>query len=297
MADLLDRSLGPTVVIETRFPLAIAPVLADANQLELAILNLTMNGRDAMAGGGRIEISAQEQRIGEGDPAGLPDGRYVVLCVADEGAGMDDTTRSRATEPFFTTKGVGKGTGLGLSMVEGLAAQSGGKLTIESQEGVGTKICLWLPVALVNREAERTFRRPTEEEERSPTPPLSILAVDDDALVLLNTAAMLEELGHVVHQASSGAEALAQMDEHEIDLLVTDFAMPQMNGSELADAVLARQPGIPVLIATGFADIGDSAAPQFPRLAKPFTQEELAAAVAGAIDPEQARRVVPLRAR
>jgi PAS domain S-box-containing protein len=297
MADLLDRSLGPTIVIETRFPLAISPIMADANQLELAILNLAMNARDAMPGGGRIEISAQEQVVAEDDPGALTPGRYVVLCVADEGEGMDDETVSRATEPFFTTKGVGKGTGLGLSMVEGLAAQSGGRLTIESRPGAGTQIRLWLPLAHVNREAERTFRREAAEVPAQNTRPLSILAVDDDALVLLNTAAMLEDLGHVVHQAASGAEAIALFAKHDVDLLLTDFAMPQMNGLDLAEALRVERPDLPVLLATGFAELGESSAAQYPRLAKPFTQQDLARAIAAAVDPEQAGRVVPIRAR
>jgi PAS domain S-box-containing protein len=297
MADLLDRSLGPTVTIDTRFPLSISPVLADGNQLELAILNLSMNARDAMPEGGAITISAREETIGDGHPTGLAAGNYVVVCVADDGEGMDADTLGRATEPFFTTKGVGKGTGLGLSMVEGLAAQSGGKLTIASEKGQGTEISLWLPVAQVNRAAERTFRRAPAEEEPAATRPIVILAVDDDALVLLNTAAMLEDLGHVVHQAASGAEALQLLDKHEVDLLLTDYAMPQMNGLELVGAARARRPELPILLATGFAELGDMAAPQFQRLAKPFTQDELARAVAAAMDPDQAGRVVPLRAR
>src|SRR5438309_603525 len=201
MADLLDRSLGPTVAIDTRLPLSISPVLADANQLELAILNLSMNARDSMTDGGHILFSAHEAAIGDADPAGLPSGRYVVVAVKDDGAGMDEATRSRATEPFFTTKGVGKGTGLGLSMVEGLTAQSGGKLTIESHEGDGTTIRLWFPAATVNREAQRTFAKAPPEAQAEETRPIVILTVDDDALVLLNTAAMLEDLGHVVDQA------------------------------------------------------------------------------------------------
>ena len=296
MADLLDRSLGPTVVIDTRFPLAINPVMADENQLELAILNLSMNARDAMTDGGHILISAQEATIGDDDPAGLPPGAYVVVSVKDDGQGMDDATKSRATEPFFTTKGVGKGTGLGLSMVEGLTAQSGGKLTIESEAGEGTTIRLWFPAATVNKEAQRTFRRAPAEAEAEEARPIAILTVDDDALVLLNTAAMLEDLGHVVYQAASGAEALALLDKHDIDLLLTDFAMPQMNGVELADAVRARRPDLPVLLATGFAELGEGASPHMPRLAKPFTQAELARAIAHAVDPEQSGRVVAIRA-
>jgi PAS domain S-box-containing protein len=297
MADLLDRTLGPTIAIETRFPLSISPVLADENQLELAILNLSMNARDAMPEGGKILICAEEEAVEESDPAGIAAGRYVVLAVKDEGEGMDEATRTRATEPFFTTKGVGKGTGLGLSMVEGLAAQSGGKLSIESESGAGTTIRLWLPVAQVNRDAERAFRRPAAEEPRDETPSLSVLTVDDDPLVLINTAAMLEDLGHVVHQAASGPEALALLEKHDVDLLLTDYAMPRMNGDELAQAARTARPDLPVLLTTGFADLGESSAPPYPRLAKPFTQEDLARAIASAVDPAQAGRVVPLRAR
>jgi PAS domain S-box-containing protein len=295
MADLLERSLGPTIAIDTRFPLSISPVLADGNQLELAILNLSMNARDAMKDGGTITIAAREERVGDGHGTGLAAGHYVVVCVADTGEGMDAETLSRATEPFFTTKGVGKGTGLGLSMVEGLAGQSGGKLTVASDKGKGTEISLWLPVAQVNRDAERTFRRGAPEEKPAETAPIAVLAVDDDALVLLNTAAMLEDLGHMVYQAGSGAEALLVLEKHEVDLLVTDFAMPQMNGLELAEEVRRSRPNLPVLLATGFAELGEAAALHFPRLAKPFTQAELARALAAAVDPEQAARVVPIR--
>jgi PAS domain S-box-containing protein len=295
MADLLQRSLGPTVEIETRFPLSISAVNADANQLELALLNLAMNARDAMPEGGPIVIAACEAEVAEGAPGGLEAGRYVCLSVADSGEGMDPQTLGRAADPFFTTKGVGRGTGLGLSMVHGLAEQSGGRLELSSEPGKGTIVSLWLPVAEVNRDAARAFRTPRAAEDVPDSAPLNVLAVDDDALVLLNTAAMLEDLGHVVHQASSGAEALDVLAAHPIDLLVTDYAMPQMNGVQLAAAARAAQPDLPVLIATGFAELAEGEQAGLPRLAKPFTQDDLARALAATIDPSAGGRIIPWR--
>jgi PAS domain S-box-containing protein len=298
MADLLQRTLGPTVAIETRFPLSISAVMADANQLELAILNLAMNARDAMPKGGPLCISADDRNVGEDEVRGLAAGRYVCLSVNDRGEGMDPATLGRATEPFFTTKGVGKGTGLGLSMVQGLAEQSGGTLTIESSPGEGTTVSVWLPIAKVNEEAARAFQRDSGRHPAPPTQSLHILAVDDDALVLLNTAAMLEDLGHIVYPAGSGAEALQILATHPVDLLVTDYAMPQMNGAQLAEAVRDERPDLRVLIATGFAELAQGAHATLPRIAKPFTQEELARAVADAIDPDFTRsRILPFRAR
>jgi PAS domain S-box-containing protein len=302
MADLLQRSLGPTVAIETRFPLSISAVMADSNQLELALLNLAMNARDAMPEGGPLCISAEDKTVGEGEVAALNPGRYVCLAVRDQGTGMDETTLSRATEPFFTTKGVGKGTGLGLSMVHGLAEQSGGTLQIESEPEQGTTMRVWLPVATINEEGARTFQREREREpEPEPVPrteSLHILAVDDDALVLLNTAGMLEELGHIVYPVGSGAEALQILATHPVDLLVTDYAMPQMNGAQLADEARASHPDLPILVASGYAELspGDHAA--LPRIGKPFTQQELARAVADTLHPDPSRaRILPFRAR
>ncbi|MEA3033955.1 MAG: hypothetical protein QOH86_1971, partial [Sphingomonadales bacterium] len=298
MADLLQHSLGPTVAIETRFPLAISAVMADANQLELAILNLAMNARDAMPEGGPLCISAEDKSVGEGDVPGLAPGRYVCLAVRDEGEGMDETTLSRATEPFFTTKGVGKGTGLGLSMVHGLAEQSGGTLQIESEPGRGTTMRVWLPVATINEEGARTFQRESEPEPVPQTESLHILAVDDDALVLLNTAAMLEELGHTVYPAGSGAEALQILATHPVDLIVTDYVMPKMNGAQLADAAREAHPDLPILIASGFAEFAPGDHVTLPRIGKPFTQIELARAVADIMNPDPARaRILPFRAR
>jgi PAS domain S-box-containing protein len=298
MADLLQRSLGPTVTIDTHFPLSISQVMADANQLELGLLNLAMNARDAMPEGGPLLICAEDRDVGEDDVRGLAPGRYVCLSVVDRGTGMDETTRGRALEPFFTTKGVGKGTGLGLSMVHGLAEQSGGTLDIQSAPGEGTTIRVWLPVATINEDGARIFHRETPPEPEPATRSLHILAVDDDPLVLLNTAAMLEELGHVVHQTESGRQALEILAAQPVDLLVTDYAMPRMNGAELADAARAIRPGLAVLIATGFAELAPGEHAALPRIAKPFTQAELGRAIADAVDPDPRRaRILPFRAR
>ncbi|WP_348630121.1 ATP-binding protein [Mesorhizobium sp. M7A.F.Ca.US.006.01.1.1] len=191
MKDLLERSLGSRAIIETKFPLSLDHVMIDESQIELALLNLCVNASDAMPDGGTIIISARMEQVGESNGAGLAPGHYVCLSVADSGEGMDEETLARATEPFFTTKGVGKGTGLGLSMVHGMTEQMGGCLVLKSSRGTGTTAELWLPIATASSE----FARGPDvlAEEAIETASLRILAVDDDALVLLNTAAMLED--------------------------------------------------------------------------------------------------------
>src|SRR5215210_7622016 len=159
MSNLLQRSIG-TVQIETRFPLRLAPVLVDANQLELAVLNLIVNARDAMPEGGTITVAAREEVIRSSSAGGLRPGNYVSLSVVDTGIGMDEATLERVIEPFFTTKGIGKGTGLGLSMVHGLAEQSGGRLVLKSRKGHGTTAEIWLPVAEVAGENAPAVKRP-----------------------------------------------------------------------------------------------------------------------------------------
>lgn len=275
MRDLLDRSIGPQVTIEVVMEPGVRLVMTDPHQLETALLNLVVNARDAMPGGGRIVISAHNAAIAPGHRTGLTAGAYVELVVADDGEGMDSITAMRATEPFFTTKGVGKGTGLGLSMVHGLAEQSGGRLEVESAPGEGTAVRLWLPVAVDCPVAAEipAMDVKTRRTER----PMRILAVDDDGLVLSNTIAMLEDLGHTVHAAASAAAAIAVLDrETGIDLVITDHAMPGMTGVELAGAIAARWPDLPVVIATGYADWAEGEAADIPRLAKPFTQAQLA---------------------
>ncbi len=277
IADLLHSSLGPGVRVELRIPASIAAVRADATQLELALLNLAANARDAMPRGGGIAISAREETvIAEEGGGGPPPGAYVVLGVADTGEGMDDATLAHAVEPFFTTKGVGKGTGLGLSMVHGLAAQSGGRLLLHSRKGEGTLAELWLP------RAESPPARPGPQ----PEPPRTdathrrtVLLVDDDPLVLASTAAMLEDLGHAAIEAESGRHALDVLgDGAAVDLVITDYAMPGMTGLQLADELRRIRPGLPVLLASGYAELPGAPA-GLPRLSKPFGQPALAQAI------------------
>jgi PAS domain S-box-containing protein len=278
MTNLLQSSLGPSVRVETRFPPELPKVMADATQLELALLNLAINGRDAMPKGGTITIGAAKR-------AGLPGlkaGDYLCVDVTDTGTGMDEETLARAMEPFFTTKGVGKGTGLGLPMVHGMAEQSGGKLLLKSTLGRGTSAQLYLPVA----QAE-TALPPRSPEARVLSPvdkKLSILTVDDDPLVALNTTALLEELGHTVYSAPSALQALDILHrEKQIDLMITDQLMPEMTGSELAARIRAENTHIPIILATGYAELAPGEAEGLPRLTKPFSQRELAEAIARAV--------------
>jgi PAS domain S-box-containing protein len=281
MADLVKRALGPSIKIETRFPLSLDAVRADVNQIEMALLNLVVNARDAMPDGGSIIIAAEEHVIAVGNPHELSPGRYVSLCVIDQGVGMDAETLARAMEPFFTTKGVGKGTGLGLSMVHGLAEQSGGRLILESQRGKGTTAAIWLPAAAPEQHAAAALSEPSSPAQMRQ---LKVLAVDDDSLVLMNTVALLEDLGHIVLEAQSGDEALAVFRRDEgIDLVITDQAMPNMTGVQFAEIALAERPGIPFILATGYGELPGNANPALRKLGKPFRQIDLERAMAEAL--------------
>ena len=280
MSELLQRSLGPLVSIETRFPLALDAARVDPHQLELALLNLTMNARDAMPGGGTIIIAARAEDIAAAGRSNLAPGRYLCLSVSDVGEGMDEQTLARATEPFFTTKGVGKGTGLGLSMVHGMAEQSGGRFVLKSRSGEGTTAEIWLPVAerLPTQEVSPDARSYPADDK--PQRSLRVLAVDDDALILMNTAALLEDLGHSVIEAASAREALEVLDGGaKIDLVITDHAMPRMTGAQLAEIIRAKWPDLPIILATGYAELPTEQGQKLPRLSKPFWQVDLQRAV------------------
>jgi len=286
MGELLRRALGIEVALACQIPKSLSPVLVDSNQLELALLNLALNARDAMPSGGTLSIHAADEVINRnsGDAA-LNAGEYVRVSVADTGVGMDEATLAKATDPFFTTKGPGKGTGLGLSMVHGLAAQSGGQLRIVSAPSVGTTVELWLPrakteaVSLV-RSAERPAAPPVPA-----TASWRVLIVDDDLLVLTGTAALIEDLGHVAIEVPSAAEALAVLASGKsVDLIVTDHAMPNMTGLQLAQSVHEKYPGMPIVLATGYAELpADPAQFGIVKLAKPCSQAELAAAMLAAV--------------
>jgi PAS domain S-box-containing protein len=284
MMELLERSLGPTIDIETHFPLEGVRVRTDANQLETALLNLAINGRDAMPNGGTLTISITEEPVKGDHPTNLVAGQYACLSVSDTGHGMDEATLARATEPFFTTKGIGKGTGLGLSMVDGLTAQSGGKLMAHSVVGQGTRIELWLPVATDN--VAKTIERDAGGATATAPRQLCILAVDDDNLVLANVTAMLEDLGHQVIAVGAGASAIEMIDSMPaIDLVITDQTMPVMTGLQLIAEIRARRPTLPAILATGYAELPQAVNASIGRLAKPFTQRALAEALASSFPP------------
>ena len=285
MADLITRALGPSIAIDIRFPLNLDAVMADVNQVEMALLNLVVNARDAMPAGGSVTIAAQAHDVGPGEKEGLNPGRYVALSVIDTGEGMDAETLARAMEPFFTTKGVGKGTGLGLSMIHGLAEQSGGRFFLASRPGEGTTASLWLPA-----DETPAIVAPLPPEAALPlhSRPLTILAVDDDALVLMNTVALLEDLGHRVIEAASGDEALDVFRrESDIDLVITDQAMPGMTGVQFAERAMAERPGVPFILATGYGELPAGAPSTLRKLGKPFRQAELAQAVADAFPEDR----------
>jgi PAS domain S-box-containing protein len=275
MHHLLQQSLGPRIQVEVKGADDLRPVLVDPNQLELAILNLALNSRDAMPDGGWVTITFDETEIGSGQDQVLEPGAYLRLRLEDTGCGMDEATLRRAIEPFFSTKGTGKGTGLGLSMIHGLAVQSGGGLRLSSRIGEGTVAELFLPVTAAAPQPTTGLR---ESSEAGSVAPATVLLVDDDALIAIATATMLEDLGHRVIEANSAEHALEILrSPAAVDVLLTDHAMPGMTGVELARHVRELRPGLPILLATGYADLPDPAGVDLPRLAKPYGQDQLEA--------------------
>ncbi|WP_231478079.1 ATP-binding protein [Sphingomonas sp. UNC305MFCol5.2] len=284
MHALLASSVGAQVRLEVNLPDGLPPARAEANQVEMAILNLCVNARDAMSDGGSLTIAVAERTEEENRQAALPPGHYVVISVTDTGMGMDAETQRRAVEPFFSTKGIGKGTGLGLSMVHGLAAQLHGGLDIQSQPGLGTRVDLWLPVA---NEPLAASPEPVQ------TAPAAVrvgraLLVDDEPALRLAIADMLQELGYSVTEASSAVEARSLIEGGtEMDVMITDHVMPGMSGAQLARLVKQSRPGLPILLVSGYADV-DDVAPDLPRLNKPFKQTELAQALAQIMRDDEA---------
>ncbi|WP_375452678.1 PAS domain-containing protein [uncultured Devosia sp.] len=277
MVGLLGSTLGPMIEVRVEVSIDLPPASADPNQLEMALLNLAVNARDAMPGGGVLTISAQGESIKGGHSSGVKPGQYVRLCVLDTGFGMDEATLRRATEPFFSTKAVGKGTGLGLSMVHGLAAQLGGGLSIQSAPGRGTAIELLLPISsssMSGEDQETAF--PTALEARG-----VVLLVDDEELVRMSTADMLVDLGYQVVEASSAEEALSLLQSGlQPSLVVTDHLMPGMSGAQLARELKDKRAHLPVLIVSGYAESG-GIDPGVTRLTKPFRNAELAEILSG----------------
>jgi len=280
MNELLQRSLGPQITISTTFPEKPVYAHADAHQLEMALLNLVVNARDAQGESGTIEIRAALRSLPAGTNRAQVSDSYAVLSVIDRGQGMDEQTLARAHEPFFTTKGVAKGTGLGLSMVHGFAQQSGGWLDIQSSPNQGTTVEIWLPAA----QGANTAVEPQAVQQGVAMEGIRILCVDDDGLVLMSTVDMLEELGHRAVSTSSGQAALAVLDKgtDTFNLLLTDQAMPGMSGLQLAAQVRQSHPALPIIVATGYAELRENSQLNLPILRKPFTQAELASAIAAA---------------
>jgi PAS domain S-box-containing protein len=292
MRDLVERTLGPAWSLNLSFDEGLPPIIADANQLEMAILNLSVNARDAMPGGGPILVSARLYQDGPNRHPKLAPGTYIALSVTDTGEGMDETTLTRATEPFFTTKGVGKGTGLGLSMIHGLAEQLGGSFELQSRIGEGTQATLWLPVAAFQHDDVIVS---TPDEAPAPAvPSLKVLVVDDDGLILMNTVALLEDLGHEVLEAGSAQEALDLARQHaDVDLLITDQAMPKMTGVQLVDLITAELGNLPIILASGYAGLPEGSQQRIVRLGKPFTQDMLEQAIRKAMAAGNTRPDVP----
>jgi signal transduction histidine kinase/FixJ family two-component response regulator len=280
MRDLICSSIGRQIELQISVPEDLPPALADPNQLELAILNLCVNARDAMPNGGGLTVVLEKVVLDPHTTPALSAGTYLRVSVIDTGTGMSEETLARAIEPFYSTKEQGKGTGLGLSMVHGLAAQLNGTFVITSALGKGTRADLYLPAA--GGSPDVVARRPATSG-AAMGPPLSILLVDDEELVRTGTAEMLRDLGHRVTEVSSGAEALAQLCKGiEVDAVVTDYMMPRMNGGELAAEIRTQRPGLPVLVITGYA--GGDLRINLPQLAKPFRQADLAIALAEVTD-------------
>lgn len=276
MAGLIETTLGPQIDLKMKIASDMPPAMTDLNQLEMALLNLAVNARDAMPEGGVLTIGAAEEDIQPGHRTCLASGRYIRLWVDDTGAGMDEATQKRAAEPFFSTKGIGKGTGLGLSMVHGLVAQLGGVLLINSTPGHGTCIEIWLPVGRLTVVTQNSGDLGNQ------LPPVqgTALLVDDEELVRMTTADMLAEIGFVVLEAETAEDALRLLDGGaEPDVIVTDHLMPGMTGAELARMVLAGRPDMQLLIVSGYAE-AEGVPADLPRLTKPFRQADLAKVLA-----------------
>jgi PAS domain S-box-containing protein len=279
MLDFLRHSVGPNVAIYIEISPEVCAVEVDANQLELALINLAVNARDAMPQGGSLTIACHNEDHGK--RVGLPRDPFVCITITDTGEGMSEATLARAQEPFFTTKGVGKGTGLGLSMVQGFTAQSGGAMRIRSEPGKGTKVTLWLPRATEGPVAPNPVAQPVQPAEARS---LRVLLVDDDILVSMGAADMLLDLGHSVTEAQSGTNALKLLEsDAPFDVVVTDYAMPGMNGFELAQRIKAGHPRLPIVLATGYAELPADRSIEFGHLSKPYTSKDLAAALEKAV--------------
>jgi signal transduction histidine kinase/CheY-like chemotaxis protein len=302
MTDLLLSTVGGTVQIKTALEEDLWPAMVDASQIELVILNLVINSRDAMPDGGCVTVRTANLSANVVRPLDLAPGDYVAVSVSDTGTGMSAEVRAKAFEPFFTTKGVGKGTGLGLSQVYGVARQSGGTVSIDTRFGAGTTITVYLPRTTSASGAATEYRRAAAEE-RSPRPQAAVLVIDDDPDVREMAIAAVESLGFMATGVDGGHAALELLERStQIDLMLVDYAMPDLNGIEAVRLIRAKRPGLPFLFMTGYANRdkleGEAAAERI--LKKPFTRAELQAAIdavlrANTDPPTGFSKVVPLR--
>jgi len=275
LAELIASGMNPQIKLLIEVADSLPPAKSDPQQLEMAVLNLCMNARDAIEGSGTLTISVANENIAAAKIPALKPGHYVRISVADTGKGMDEATIAKAVEPFFSTKGIGQGTGLGLSMAHGLASQLEGALTIQSRLGDGTEVSIWLPASdepiCSGDEDQDAYAKSISAG--------TVLIVDDDENIRLSTSSMLAELGFEVHEASSAEKALQFMKASiNIDILITDHLMPGMTGVELARAVKHVHPSVKILIISGFAE-AEGIDPSFSRLHKPFIQSELLSAL------------------
>ena len=282
--ELLQRTLGPTIDLEISSDPDLAPAWVDGNQLELAILNVAINARDAMPTGGIMRLGLENSRTGSGMPPGLAPADYVIVSIADTGTGMDDATLARAFDPFFTTKEAGGGSGLGLPMVQGFAVQSGGAVQIQTRLGEGTSIEVWLPRADEAPAVRTSSRRADVIGSQCAA---QILLCDDDPDVRGILGEVLQTEGYVLHLANGPSATLSILEgKAEIDLLIVDYAMPEMNGLDLIREARQRRPSLKTLLITGDVGALSGGTSRVPLLPKPFGPTELAQRVSGILAVE-----------
>ncbi len=290
MEELIGRTVGPSIAVETRFPDGLWATLCDANQLENALLNLTINARDAMPQGGSLILEAGNTDLDTDAARALhvTPGEYLTVSVTDTGVGMSEETMSRAFEPFFTTKPLGQGTGLGLSMVYGFVRQSGGHLRITSELGRGSTVRLYLPRYRGHGDIE-VASSDVEAAAASPLTGETVLVVDDEPVVRMLVVDLLRDLGYATVEAGDGPQGLQVLGSRQrVDLLVTDVGLPNgMNGRQLADAARAMRPGLKVLFITGYAEtmvIGEGHLETGMQvITKPFAMDTLASKIRGMV--------------
>jgi PAS domain S-box-containing protein len=288
VTDLLAHTLGGLVRLDWKAEEDVWSAFADSTQLELALMNLIINARDAMPSGGTITVSARNATAAADNPLALARGDYVVLAVADSGSGIPAEILEQVTEPFFTTKSVGEGTGLGLSMVYGFASQSGGGLDISSTVGEGTTVEIWLPRAPDRKAGAEAAK--TSEPAGEPVPPLRILLVDDHEAVRETTAGLLSDLGHSVEPAPDGPSMLEKLKQMPsgYDLIITDYAMPLMSGGDMLEQAKAIAPALPAIIISGYADSHSiTRSREVVVLTKPFTMDQMNYAIGAAVSPSR----------